>query len=234
MVSEIRIYIEGDARLRVGFGQFLDRMRTQARDKRIRWEIILSGSRRESFDNFKIALSTHLDAFNVLLVDAEERVDHEPWSHLKKRDDWEKPNGCGDDHCQLMEQAMEAWFLADLEALRDYYGQGFNSNPIPRRQNVEEIEKDRLVSILQESTKHTSKKAYHKVKHASSILGKLREHEVRRRASHCERFFAMLEGIINPVVSQKSLEQPKADVRDALSVEATPPQLTSEPGSEDS
>jgi Domain of unknown function (DUF4276) len=198
VVKEIRIYIEGDSRLRVGFGQFLDRLRSQVREKRIRWEIILCGSRIESFDNFKIALETHLDAFNVLLVDAEERVDNKPWAHLKKRDDWQKPNGCSDDHCHLMEQAMEAWFLADLEALEDYYGQGFNSNPIPRGQNVEEIEKDRLISILQEATKHTSKKAYHKVKHASSILGKLREDVVRSRASHCERFFAMLEAIINP------------------------------------
>ena len=100
---------------------------------------------------------------------------------------------------------MEAWFIADLEALNAFYGQkGFNPNPIPKHNNVEEIDKDKLLSILQEATKGTSKKAYHKVKHALSLLERLHEETVRRKAPHRERLFAMLEKIIDAPTPQTS------------------------------
>jgi hypothetical protein len=36
---------------------------------------------------------------------------------------------------------LEAWFLADKDALKACYGQGFNPNSIPGNPNVEQIAK---------------------------------------------------------------------------------------------
>ena len=78
MVNEVRIYAEGGgagkdtkAAIRRGFGEFLRQLRTLARERRIRWNIIACGPRNAAFDAFKTALRTHTTAFNVLLVDAE-------------------------------------------------------------------------------------------------------------------------------------------------------------------
>lgn len=133
-----------------------------------------------------------------------------------------------------MVQTMETWFVADLEALKGYYGQGFNPNPIPKRGNVEEIEKDKLFSMLEESTRRTSKKAYHKVKHVPSLLGNLNEKVVREKALYSERLFAMLERIIDGPAPQTLTEQRCSNASNSLNVEAAPTSLHNDPESEDS
>jgi hypothetical protein len=95
MVSEIRIYVEGGgdgseskAAIRQGFGQFLDPLRQLARSRRIRWQVVACGGRNSAFDDFKTALGSHEDAFNLLLVDSEAPVSQPPWDHLLVRDGW--------------------------------------------------------------------------------------------------------------------------------------------------
>jgi hypothetical protein len=197
MVSEIRIYIEGDRSLRPGFGKFLERLNNLARERRIGWEIVLCGSRDSTFDDFKTALETHPNAFNVLLVDAEGPVTKTPWQHLKDRARWESP-GVDDTHCHLMVQSMEAWFVADPNALRAFYKQGFDENSLPKRARVEEVDKATLKDALERAFRATSKPRYHKTSHAPKILGLLSETTVRKRAIHCERLFTTLEGKIRP------------------------------------
>ena len=131
MVSEIRIYAEGGgngseskAAIRQGFGQFFDPLRHLAQSHRIRWQVVACGGRNAAFDNFKIALRTHGEAFNVLLVDAETPVSRTPWAHLLARDGWQSPP-VDDEQCHLMTQCIEAWLLADRGALRKFYGAGF-------------------------------------------------------------------------------------------------------------
>jgi hypothetical protein len=92
MVEEIRIYIEGGgdgkntkALLREGFSNFLKDLIQIARSKRIRWQIIICGSGNNAFNDFKNALATHPDAYNVLLVDSEAPVNKSAWEHLKDR-----------------------------------------------------------------------------------------------------------------------------------------------------
>lgn len=199
MVTEIRIYIEGDKKLREGFGKFLERPRGIARRREIKWNLVLCGSRNSTYENYKKALEDHADAYNNLLVDSEAPVGAQPWAHLKSRDDWERPHACGEDHCQLMAQTMEAWFLADPESLQSYYGQSFNPNPLPPPENVEQIDKSRVYAILADCTKATSKKRYHKTNHAPKLLGILNEAVVRRRAPHCQRLFNLLERLIGSV-----------------------------------
>jgi hypothetical protein len=147
MVTEVRIYAEGGgdkkdtrALLREGFSRFLDSLRKMARNKGIRWNVTVCGGRYQAHDRFATALNEHHDAFNVLLVDSEGPVANTPWLHLLGRDNW-SAHGTNDDHCHLMVQAMEAWLIADPGALSEYYGQGFNANPIPCAGNVETIPK---------------------------------------------------------------------------------------------
>ncbi len=67
----------------------------------------------------------------------------------------------------FMVQAMEAWFLSQPDILKTYYKTDLK---IPKR-HASEISKPDIE--LQKLTKDTSKKAYHKVRHAVELLSKL-------------------------------------------------------------
>jgi Domain of unknown function (DUF4276) len=195
MTKEIRIYIEGGgdgkntkALIRQGFSQLLKPLVELAKSQKIKWNIIICGSRNNAFRDFKNALKSHPEAFNVLLVDAEAPVTIDsPWAHLKLRDNWDKPAGVDDSHCHLMVQAMEAWFLADIETLKKFYGQGFKESAIPKNSNVETIDKDRLEPSLKTATRSTTKGEYQKIKHASKLLELLDVAKVRQASPYCER-----------------------------------------------
>lgn len=198
MVREIRIYVEGGgdgkntkALIRQGFSSFLKDIVQIARSKRIRWQLIICGSRGNAFSDFMTALETHPSAFNVLLVDSEEPVKTKPWEHLKHRDNWDSP-GVDDTHCHLMVQVMESWFVADIDALRRFYGQGFKENSIPRNLKVEDINKEALGSALKGATKDTSKGEYDKIQHGSKLLEQIDVAKVRKAAYYCDRLFTTL------------------------------------------
>ena len=193
MVSEIRIYVEGGgngseskAAIRQGFGQFLEPMRQLAQSYRIRWQVVACGGRNAAFDNFKTALRTHGEAFNVLLVDSEAPVTQTPWAHLLARDGWASPPA-GDEQCHLMTQCVEAWLVADRDALRKFYGVGFNKRALPANINVEAVDKRDLESGLERATRNTSKGRYHKIRHCSELLARLDPTTVRSKATHCNR-----------------------------------------------
>lgn len=201
VVDEIRIYVEGGgdsksarSSIRAGFGQFLDSLRQLARERRIQWNVIACGPRNAAFANFETALRTHTEAFNVLLVDAEDAVSQTPWKHLEDRAGWEKPAPAADQHCHLMVRTVEAWLVADPEALESFYGQGFRRNVLPTRKDVESVEKPQLNEALKRATEGTTKGSYHKIGHCSELLGRIDPAKVRARAKHCDRLFTTLTG----------------------------------------
>ncbi|NES99663.1 MAG: DUF4276 family protein [Sphaerospermopsis sp. SIO1G1] len=163
MVKEIRIYIEGGgdsknqkSSLRKGFSHFFKELVNQAKTKNIKLNMIMCGKRNDALRDFKNALKSHPDAFNILLIDAEAPVKKSSvWEHLKLRDNWDKPAGVDDDNCHLMVQTMEAWFIADIETLKKFYGQGFKENAIPKTADVETIPKDNLERILKTASGKT-------------------------------------------------------------------------------
>jgi hypothetical protein len=197
MVSEIRIYVEGDPALRQGFHSFFEELRELARRKNVRWNVITCGARNLTYEAFKTALKTHPDAFNVLLVDAEESVDSNPWEHLRRRDGWSS-EGCDDEQCHLMVQTMEAWFMADIEALKRYYKQGFQEGALPKNLQVEQLSKNDLNERLKRATQHTQKRAYHKTRHAPHILAQIDVANVCQVAPHCNRLFITLRAKLQP------------------------------------
>lgn len=202
MVREIRIYVEGGgdrsdtrAAIREGFSHFLHPLRQLAQERGIRWTITACGSRNAAFANFRTAMETHPEAFLVLLVDSEAPVTVGPWGHLRVRDGWDSGD-LSDVHCHLMAQAVEAWLIADPDALASYYGQSFQRSALPRRQDVEAIPKDDLARSLDRATHSTQKGRYHKIRHCSDLLGRLSQERVRTRARHCDLLFKTLEARI--------------------------------------
>lgn len=202
MVDEVRIYAEGGgdgkdtkAAIRRGFGEFLSDLRGLARERLIRWNIIGCGPRNAAFDAFKTALRTHMGAFNILLVDGEGPVNRTPWQHLLECNGWDRP-GVPDEQCHLMVQMMEAWIVADIDAMESYYGHGFRRQAIPARNDVEAIDKAILEMSLEDATRYTRKGLYHKIRHGSALLCRINPHTVRSKAPHCERLFTTIAGKI--------------------------------------
>ncbi|MBD2577546.1 DUF4276 family protein [Oscillatoria sp. FACHB-1406] len=208
MVSEIRIYVEGGgdgkdtkARVREGFSKFLSEFKKIARAKKIGFTIIACGRRNSAHRDFLNALSTHPDAFNLLLVDPEAPVKvKSPKQHLINRDSWNL-SGIEDDCIHLMVQVVESWLVADVDTLAKYYGQGFQKSSIPENSNVEEISKEQIESCLKRATQKTQKKAYHKINHCPEILGMLNTQKVRSKAPYCDRLFVTLIALLEPPAS---------------------------------
>ncbi len=204
MVNEVCIYVEGGgdykdgrALLREGLSRFLRELIELARQRRVRWSIIPCGARHDAFDNFQRALRAHPNSFNVLLVDSEAPVYAEPWQHLQEHDRWQRPVEVENDQCHLMVQTMEAWLVADRAALERFYGQGFNSNALPRNRHVEQIDKATLSESLTHATRQTSAGAYHKIRHGARLIGLIDPSVVRAVAPFCERLFTTLSRTIS-------------------------------------
>ena len=73
-----------------------------------------------------------------------------------------------------MVQAMEAWLLADRDALAAYYEEGFRPKRFPYdERRIEEIPKDDLEPSLICASVATTKGAYHKTRHAFALLAEI-------------------------------------------------------------
>lgn len=202
-MAEIRIYCEGGGDgpntkdpFREGMRTFLKELYEIARKKRIRFQLIICGGRAMAYDNFTTALQIHKDAINILLVDAEAPVSQTPWLHLKQRDNWDFL-GCKDDQCHLMVQTMEAWLLADPDALATFYGQGFNANALPKNRDVEKIDKPALTKSLSNAIRQTNKPEYHKIQHGAKLLGLISPAKVRQASKHCDLMFTTITSQMN-------------------------------------
>ena len=85
-----------------------------------------------------------------------------------------------------MVQCMEAWFLADVECLAEYFGEGFNRNALPQRREIEEIGKRDLLVGLARATRRSEKGKYGKGRHSFDILVRLDPDRVLAVSPHAE------------------------------------------------
>lgn len=194
----VKIYVEGGGngnalrrKCREGFSEFFRKTGLQGRMPKI----MACGPRNAAYDDFCTALKqTATNDFIILLVDSEAEItpDDSAWEHLKKRDEWTKPRRAKNDNVHLMVQCMEAWFIADRDALREYFGQYFKPNALPVRNDIENITKSDLEQALEKATTATRKGAYHKSKHSFDILARLNPDKVKTCSPHAERLVKTL------------------------------------------
>ena len=172
---------------RRGVGKFIEK----AGAARKMPQIVACGSRENAYERFKTVLATGYAA--ILLVDAEEPVAAAgPWEHLKTSDGWDRPSGATDEQCHLMVQVMESWFLADVDALASFYGQGFQSGVLSSNPNIEQIPKEDVLNRLVQATHNTKKGSYNKGMHSFEIMEKLDPAKVRTASNHADRFMKAL------------------------------------------
>jgi hypothetical protein len=149
VVTEIRIYFEGNKSLRSGFHTFFSELVDAARAQRCKFELISAGAKEEAVQDFKDALSTHSGAWNILLLDSDKPNAGDLSFDLCRRNRIDQRHA---DSVFWMVQIMESWFLADKDAVARYYGKEFRSQTLPQNPRVEEVSKGDIYTGLEAAT----------------------------------------------------------------------------------
>lgn len=195
---KITVYVEGggnnsntQSRCREGFAEYCKKA---APDRRVK--VVACGGRKQAFDRFKTENNRSEPGEHcILLVDAEGPVKPgaEPATHLLERDRWDFSQ-LPTKQVFLMVQAMEAWFLADRDALATYYGHGFRRNALPGDNlHIEAIPKHDLVPSLENASRDTRTKGqYHKTRHGFALLARIAPDRVEAGSPHAASFHAFL------------------------------------------
>lgn len=191
----MKLYVEGGGdtnflrtACRRGFSEFLKKAGFDGHMPRI----VACGGRQDAYDAFCTARRNGEPA--MLLVDSEEPVagTQLPWQHLLNRhgDKWVQPAEANNEHCHLMVQCMEAWLLADWQALQKFFGQGFNANALPTIVNsIEGIAKQQVYQALASATKDCKTKApYGKGEHSFKLLALIEPTKVTTASEWAKRF----------------------------------------------
>lgn len=199
----IKLYVEGGGdtadlkiRCREGFRKFLEKAGFQGRMPRI----VACGGRRRAFESFRNALEQGDAA--LLLIDSEDLMTSQsPWRYLADRtgDGFAKPAHADDGHCHLMVVCMESWFLADVEALKRFYGAEFNENALPGNPRIEQIPKQDVYQALAAATARCgAKERYSKGRHSFLLLRDIDPRKVRTASPWADRFLSRLAEVVDP------------------------------------
>ena len=159
--------------------------------------VVRCGDRAGAFRRFSDAVrKAGDDDLPILLVDSEGPVEEgkSVWGHLQDRDGWRRPAGVDDNQAYLMVQAMEAWLLADRDALREYFGQGFNENRLPGQNDPEQIPVAGLESSLR-SASANCRQQYAKGVVSFQILGLVNADRLAERCRHAKALFDYLQSL---------------------------------------
>ncbi len=196
----LRLYVEGGGdskalktECRRGFSEFLKKAGLVGRMPRIH----ACGGRQNAYETFRIAVAQKsAPALPLLLVDSEEAVQGDgAWEHLRNRDHWERPPTVRDEHCHLMVQCMESWFLADRQALERHFGQGFRATALPTNPRVEEVPRAEAVEGLDRAARDTAQGRYSKGEQSFRILATLDPMKVETAAPFARRFLEAIRAL---------------------------------------
>jgi hypothetical protein len=162
--------------------------------------VVACGGREQAFDMFSTATKAGKNA--LLLVDSEELVspahspppdgNWKPWAHLQTQAAWKQPVGANDDACHLMVPCMENWFLADPDAVGQFFGHGFRRDNLPGGL-TETVEKSDVYGSLQLATRACHPKgAYGKGPHSFKLLALIDPAKVMRASPWASRLVSEL------------------------------------------
>lgn len=196
MVGNKKLFVEGGgdsetlhSECRKGFRTFLEKAGLKNKMPRI----IACGGRTQAVDRFLSSIGRGETAF--LLIDSENNVPSSQnsieflsaeFGDLKDKQDLA-------DRCHLMVVCMETWFLADQEALAEYFSTGFDKGKLPQQSNIETISKHDLFESLKKSTRNTKTKGeYDKGTHSFKILAAINPALVLSSSTWAKRFVEKL------------------------------------------
>lgn len=203
----VTIYVEGGGvgdpsltKCRQGFGKFFERL-LPGKD---RVKVVACGGRSDTFKDFALAHESRKpDDYPILLVDSEGPVETHgsPWDHLRAKDKWEKPETTEDDQAHLMVQCMEAWFMADREAVVEHFDKGLKTDDLPAPVNgdIERISQAKINAALGKAARKvgkargTKKQRYDKVHDGFSLLAVIDPKKVCGASEHARRLRETLE-----------------------------------------
>lgn len=191
----VKLYVEGggDSKAlrtacRKGFRTFLEKAGLTGKMP----SIAACGGRHDAYEDFKTAHTNGQNA--MLLVDAEGPVTASgPWQHLKaQHNNWDRPASASDSQCHLMVQVMESWFLADPDALKSYYGQGFQPKSLHGNPNIDDVPKQDVFKRLKSATRDTKKGSYDKGAASYELLAEIDPAKVRKASPYADRLIRAL------------------------------------------
>lgn len=188
MHPEIHIYFEGDKLLKPGFNAFFKEIREQASGAGRRLRLIDGRSGDEACRDFGIALRASVQVWNILLKDSEGLLDASASAALCREHGWDRVHA---DSIFWMVEMMEAWFHADKDALKKFYGNSFKASALKKNPNVEKIPKKDLETGLRQATRNTPKGDYfdNKTLHGPKLLESIDPELVRAAAPNCQKLF---------------------------------------------
>jgi hypothetical protein len=129
--------------------------------------ITACGGRNQTYDAFATAVRQGKYDLAILLVDSEEVVvAKDAWTHLQQRDRWPPL----DAPAHLMVVCMEAWLLADHDALRAHFGNAFDDRKIPKWPKLWAVDRHTLLDKLEEATRERKGGHYGKGRDSFTIL----------------------------------------------------------------
>jgi hypothetical protein len=148
-------------------------------------QFVHGGARSVAIGDFELAIQTHPASWNILLIDSEGPDDGKLFARLRL-------HAAQEDSVFWMVQLMESWFLADIQALKRYFGQGLSETRLRGNRAIEQIPKKDVLSRLKDATRTTLKQKYDKAEDAPHLLRQLDPTLVRNASPHCQRIFTIV------------------------------------------
>lgn len=226
-MKKVKIYFEGgtprgqksnpaneflDRKLRLGLQQFLQK--SLSNKEKVSISVDLCGSGTMACEKFFSDIKRNVapDVIKILLVDAESPV--EKTEKRSRIEHLQKPNSHGhkftqqlasidEKLCHLMVQEMEAWFVADAEAIKKAFRSDFKENVIQKTSDVEQYDKDKLADLMYRATnqkyvanKEKYQKSETKLEYSGIILENLDPQKVYDKSVHFQKLQQALEDLM--------------------------------------
>jgi len=191
-LKEVVVFVEGGgpgksaSELRVALQNGLfDSLRRAGRKNGIQLTFVACGGRDDTINTY-IKAAKDEPHRRVLLVDSEGAVSQSPLAHLRGQ-------GSGadlpaDTNPCLMVQAIEAWFPADPDAIKSYFGPKAAVKEFETKVDIEAIPKDSLKPALHTIAKACGRDGYDESADQSPLLRLVSPDAIRSKSKH----FALL------------------------------------------